>query len=87
LVDQYFDVVVKVDEVEGFEGVGVRIHSNAGTDADVACLCLRNMFLVEGAGEVVLEGPRFEIVGVAIGAVEDLLIGGDVDKILGKWQV
>ena len=38
LVNQYFDVVVEVEEVEGFEGVGVRVHADAGADADVALL-------------------------------------------------
>jgi hypothetical protein len=84
LVDQYFDVVVEVDEVEGFESIEVRVHSNACADTNIACFCRRNMFLVERAGEVVLKGPRFQVVGVAIGAVKDLFVRRDVDEDLGE---
>ena len=85
MVCQDFDVVVEVDEVQGLEGISIRIHSNTRSDADVAFLSLLHVFLVEGAGEVVFEGALLQIVGVVVGAVENLLVGGEVDE--DFWEV
>ncbi len=58
LVEEEFDVVVEIEEVQRFEGVGVGVHADAGPDADVTRLRLLDVGFVEGAGEVVVEGAR-----------------------------
>ena len=84
LVDEEFDVVVEMEEVQRLEGVGVGVHADAGADAEVTRLRRLNVRLVEGAGEVLVEGARLQIIGMAVGTVKDLLIGGDVDEDLGE---